>query len=218
MPAKKLGRMDPTPLQLPKGSLLVINASAAAGLNPSQSSPAWQCLQELASQHKLVYNFEGIPIAFEADVRILVLSTPTSQHSLPCALQCRSDDIVEGGSPVSLDELVALRCALALARSAGAGSQSFRSGEYGGSRRPLSTCPTNIGFAPDVLERAQTDFMQRRQQARSSRGPLANETDFHRWLTLTRLQARGRAASIAEIGDWEQALSRDDAMRASFQL
>jgi hypothetical protein len=219
MPAKKLGRMVQTPLQLPKGSLLVINASALAGLNASHSSPAWQYLQKLASHHQLVYNFEGIPIAFEADVRILVLSTPTSQHVLPCTLQCRSDHNMEGKSPVNLNELVALRCALARARSpARARSRSFRAGEYGGSCRPLSTCPTNIGFAPDMLERAQTDFMQRRQQARASRGPLANEVDFHRWLTLTRLQARGRAASTAEICDWERALSLDDAMRATFQL
>jgi hypothetical protein len=218
LPAKKLGRMVPTPFQLPKGSLLILNASAAAGANNSNASSPWRSLEELTSYHKMSYSFEGIPIAFEADVRIIVLSTPTSQHVLPCTMQCqcRSDDMLEENLIIH-DDLVALRCALARARSPGPGARSFRSGEYGGSRMPLSTCPSNIGFAQDVLERAQNDFLRRRQMARTSRQPLPNEMDFHRWLTLTRLQARGRSASTAEIGDWELALSLDDAMRASFQ-
>lgn len=222
MPAKKLGRMLSSPLQLPKGSVLILNTSAAAGIKAVNSSPVWEGLQQLTSHHQLVYTFEGIPLAFEADARILVVSTPTSQHVLPCTLLCRNMDRVDDGpsdsNPVARVDLIALRCALSRARSGALTSTtSCGAGAYGGSRQPLSTCVTNVGFAPQVLERAQHDFMQRRQQARKDRKPLANETDFHRWLTLTRLQARGRCASMAEICDWERALALDDAMRKSLQ-
>jgi Mini-chromosome maintenance replisome factor len=222
LPAKKLGRMLSSPLQLPKGSVLILNASAAAGVSAVNSSPVWECLQQLTSHHQLVYTFEGIPLAFEADIRILVLSTPTSQHVLPCTLlyrnTTRTDDGPSSSSAVAREDLIALRSALSRARSGAlTPSTSCGSGAYGGSRQPLSTCVTNIGFAPQVLERAQNDFMQRRQQARKEREPLANETDFHRWLTLTRLQARGRCAATADVGDWERALALDDEIRKALQ-
>jgi Mini-chromosome maintenance replisome factor len=222
LPAKKIGRMLSSPLQLPKGTVLILNVSAAAGIKAVNSSPVWEGMQQLTSHHQLVYTFEGIPLAFEADVRILVLSTPTSQHVLPCTMLCRNIDRMDDGpsdsNAVGREDLIALRCALSRARSGAlTPTTSCGCGAYGGSRQPLSTCVTNIGFALQVLDRAQNDFMQRRQQARKDIKPLPNETDFHRWLTLTRLQARGRCAAMAEVGDWERALALDDEMRKSLQ-
>jgi hypothetical protein len=52
-------------------------------------------------------------------------------------------------------------------------------------------------------------------QARKGDAELPQEEDFHRWLTLTRLQARSQRQSWARIQDWERALVLDDAIQAT---
>ena len=94
---------------------------------------------------------------------------------------------------------------------------------------------SNICLPQELLQRAQHDFVQRRKGNRcqlqdyQTSGPKIIETtenDFHRWLTLTRLQRRsrlvttesvsGQVAHVAGIEDWEASLSLDDSMKRSF--
>jgi hypothetical protein len=86
-----------------------------------------------------------------------------------------------------------------------------------GKGQTLSPAP-NIALSAAVLDKAQQDFIQRRATARNTNRPAVTERDFHRWLTLTRLQARSRQARMAEVEDWSLALTLDDAMVASLQL
>ena len=218
LPAKIAGRLHASPLQLPKGSTLILNVGACdpiavAALAASSTTKAggtWKALQDLTNTHKLQYTFEGIPIAFEADLRIVVVSTPTTKHLLPCTLQCAVTTTTTGSNNVEQRADRALTLRLALAQARGVASTADKEDD--------DRWVTNIGFSKPVLDRAQQDFLQRRQWARKQPNVvLPNEADFHRWLTLTRLQARSRNASMAEVPDWEQALALDDAMVASLQ-
>jgi Mini-chromosome maintenance replisome factor len=78
-------------------------------------------------------------------------------------------------------------------------------------RRCRSLTSRSISLSPALLERAQADFLQRRAAHRD----LVGEDEFHRWLTLTRLQARSRMRSLASVEDWTAALVAHDAMQAS---
>ena len=59
----------------------------------------------------------------------------------------------------------------------------------------------NIRLAPAILQCAEQHFVQER-----ARDPQTSEADIHRWLTVTRLVARSRASTHAEVSDWERAL------------
>jgi hypothetical protein len=54
-----------------------------------------------------------------------------------------------------------------------------------------------------MLDRTQADFLQRRKPVVSSTSHRVGETEFHRWLTITRLLAReiGRLR-MADVVDW----------------
>lgn len=203
-PWRENGRLTPTPLQLPKGATLIVNVS---GVHPGRLSPehleTMQALQQLATGHKIGYRFEGgMKIDFEADLRIIVLSTPVSKALLPCTLQVKCDYAVTAQPSVNTSELSALRDALGMLRG---GVQT--------AIRPHC----NIGLSAAVLDKAQKDFIERRAIARNNSLPAVTERDFHRWLTLTRLQTRSRKAAVAEAEDWNAALTLDDAMVASLQ-
>lgn len=100
----------------------------------------------------------------------------------------------------------------------------------------------NVQLPKTVLELAQKDFIERRAEHRQKTEqrkrmqamavgtsaqrlePLAaalGEDDFHRWLTIARLEARSRIpfsgsgpSEGAESETWRAALSLDDAMRS----
>ena len=74
------------------------------------------------------------------------------------------------------------------------------------------------------MSQAEKDFVERRVANRSDNNSNSNtaeigEEDFHRWLNVTRLQARSRgfdstASPEASLGDWEAALMLDDKTKA----
>jgi pyruvate carboxylase len=83
----------------------------------------------------------------------------------------------------------------------------------------------SISLPKSLLERAQKDFITLRKNNRSSTLRDIEERDFHKWLLLTRLQARSRigerrstiieTSSMAKVEDWENALRLDEALQAS---
>jgi Mini-chromosome maintenance replisome factor len=199
-------RLRQTALQLPAGSVLLLDIRKlpAQSLSPAYLSPRqwanWQTYVEMCRQHRVHYTFEGgVRIPFEADYRIIVLSTVQNAHLLPCALTVQWDaeqdatvTLMESGHSAEVDTASKL-CAI---------------------RGYLSRCRSqtgNIALTPDLLERAQADFLQRRATDREQVGSAA----FHRWLTLTRLQARSRCSRTADLADWTAALALDDAMQAT---
>jgi hypothetical protein len=218
-PRKQDGRLVPNRLQLPKGSTLILNIGSTRADNPDKKQTSlaqqeqWHLLERLASTHKMDYVFDGnINIAFEADVRVIVLSTETSESkSLPCSMKvyCAVDDESagdtmdsEGGTDDSnnFSYLHGVRQALMAARR----------------KATSSALNQNIALPRTVLEQAQMDFVERRDQARQNgTATMPDDKDFHRWLTLTRLQARSRGAISADANDWKYALELDDAMQAT---
>merc|ERR1711971_240449 len=99
-------------------------------------------------------------------------------------------------------------------------------------RAYLACCrkPINILVSRDVCQQAQDDFVERRVRRRNHKNILmrqgeVKEEDLHRWLILTRLQARSQCANSdnesqdltisAVVEDWNLGLLLDDAMVAS---
>lgn len=193
-PRKVAGRLHSGVLQLPAGSVLLLDARHLPRrfLSPQRVANL-QLLQGLCRQHQLPYTFDGgVSLPFEADYRIVVLSTPATHELLPCTLTVQWN----GLSPCALptgddDDLAAVRDYLQRCR-----------GQH-----------ISIGLDPAVLAHAQQDFLQRRAADRAHAG----EADFHRWLTLCRLHARSRNAPVADVTDWTSALALDDAMQGTMQ-
>jgi len=175
-PTKEKGQMVLSPLQLPKGSMLIIVDDG--GGHPFLAS--------LTQRHSMSYEFEGgISYAFEADYRLVVLSVQTPSSVLPCTLSMVNNNPTESLSMPGISKLY----------------------------QALLQSPGSIALGKEVLEEAQQDFMTRRQEARRLGYKVVEEDDFHRWLTLTRLQARSEGHEHATIEDWKNALRVDDLMK-----
>jgi Mini-chromosome maintenance replisome factor len=199
-------RLRQTALQLPAGSivLLDIRKVPSHSLSPAYLSPRqwanWQTIVQLCRQHRIHYTFEGgVRIPFEADYRIIVLSTVQNAHLLPCALTVQWDTEQDAATttPLEFDH-----------------STDVDKSKLCAIRGYLSRCLSqtfNVALSPDLLEHAQADFLQRRAANREQVGAAA----FHRWLTLTRLQARSRCSRTADLADWIAALALDDAMQST---
>ena len=193
-PYQSSGRLHPNVLQLPAGSVLIVTCPNSSGQQPEWSSlkQQRQTLQSLCQGHRLPYCFDGgCRIAFEADYRILVLTSGSEPlFDFGCTLQvhCGPPRAVSAAPPQLARHL---RRHLAQGRALG-----------------------NVSVPPAVLERAQHDFLQRRATNRAATG----EREFHQWLTLTRLHARSRAVTEATPDDWEAALHLHQALRATMTL
>ena len=222
------GRLKPCPLQLPKGSVLLVHypsprigSSNVVPNNGSKGSTQIQTgnnllesnksiLHELVQHHKLPYRFEGgVTIPFEADYRVIVVTTQT--QDLPCTLSALTS--TGSATPAPL-------VASPTKRSACPTKPELR--ELLAKGRSLKNNKDALKFSSPLLERAQNDFLERRRKchATSPGSPLPGEDDFHRWLTMTRLQTKSRfsrdgttttAEPLAE--DWEAALKLDDNLR-----
>ena len=196
-PRKRGGRLPATPLQLPKGATLLVDLG---NYSNNQIPPA---LQELLQHHRVPYQFEGgVQLYFEADVRVIVLTTarmlPDSCTTLAVQCDCResSEEAAMKEEQPARKELEILQTALWTARRLG-----------------------NVRLPPAVLEQAKTDFLQRRQHHHDDdrAAAMLQASDLHRWLGLTRLQARARQTSQASLQDWQRALQLDDSMRSTLE-
>lgn len=203
LPAKRNGRILPHALQLPQGATLILDLSlmTEGSLSEEQASTL-QGIQALTQSHNLDYQFEGnMRLSFEADWRIIVLSTPVVQKLLPCTvtIKCNSGflPVVHDSSSVLQPQATCLRYHLQRSRSMG-----------------------NIALSKEILLRAPRDFCMLREQARQNEASVQQSrshkeiesNDFHRWLTWARLCARDRGATEVEAVDWEAALALDRAL------
>jgi hypothetical protein len=145
-------------------------------------------LEELLTSNQISYTFEGgLQIPFEGDYRIIVISN--NNKNVKCALHVNCDtDMSE-----LKHELPLLRHSLSLSRKT-----------------------RNVKLAGQVLEQAQEDFLAQRSTARSDHQlRMPQEEDFHRWLSMTRLQARSRQSETATVEDWWRAFALDNAIMSS---
>jgi hypothetical protein len=184
---------------------VILNISQLqAGKMTAQHAETLQALQQMTSSHQVPYTFDGgISIPFEADVRVVVISTALTHKLLPCTLQvrCTPNNLTSAAAGKLLEhEVLALRHHLAVAR------------------RDVTQVGSNVRLPRQLLDRAQADFLERRNVGRQQQQTLVGEHDFHRWLTLTRLNARGRHASEADVQDWQRALELDDVMMATLAV
>jgi hypothetical protein len=146
-----------------------------------------EILEELLTSNQISYTFEGgMQIPFEGDYRIIVVS---NNKNVKCALHVNCDtDMSE-----LKHELPLLRRSLSLSRK----TRSVKLGEQ-------------------ILEQAQEDFLAKRTTARSDHQlRMPQEEDFHRWLSMTRLQARSRQSETATVDDWERAFALDNTIMGS---
>jgi len=241
------GRMIPCPLQLPKGSVLLINyprpyLGMSNNGSPDVHFKNWSekenceklesiqtMLDELLQHHRISYRFEGgVMIPFDADYRVIIVTTQT--QNVPCTLSVLTSSSIATPMEASSNERTCptkpdLR-------------QTLISG------RSLSSVSNALQFSSILLERAQQNFLERRRLCHksSTTTPLPGEDDFHRWLTLTKVQTknrycrnehsidtnnrvlvedfrRGMVRSLSEeylepsAEDWEEALKLDDNIR-----
>jgi Mini-chromosome maintenance replisome factor len=204
VPSKQAGRLVQAPLQLPPGSVVVLDVTRfQSGRLSAHQMRNWQVLQNLCTGHRIPYRFDGdVEIPFEADYRVLVLSSRSTHKLLPCTLTAR---IPSSASTCMMDNSCTKN-----------NDNNDIVDSIAVLKQMLQRCRTigNVGLEDSVLERAQRDFLDRRRWARET----TNEAAFHRWLTLTRLQARSRCSSAATVEDWERALLLDDAMQKSIKL
>jgi len=228
------GRLIPTVMQLPRASCFIINQGPMTeGVVNENGQRTLGVLAKMTKNHVIPYQFEGnMEIDFEFDLRTIVLSTsplnarlnsPLASGSklLPCSITvslkaikpqvASADDCESCAIPV----VIVTRIRQYIAKCRGIGK-------------------SNIGLTPELLSRAQHDFVERRKENRHqlkncataapSNGKETTEEDFHRWLTLTRLQARSRignsndsgnieGAFMAKAEDWEASLRLDNLMK-----
>jgi hypothetical protein len=193
-----VGRLNPSPLQLPRGATIIINESTLqVGNIEPRSQETLAALSSLSRSHIVPYRFNGmVAYNWEADYRIIVLSASmrsAGSKLMPCVMQQAVKDPVPNNAPMLSEETKKALCS------------------YLAKARKISS-PTNKVVLDSVLEDAQREFIQRRVQARTSGTEECAEQDLHRWLTMTMLQARSRGATIATLDDWKAALRLDDAM------
>ena len=214
-PSSCNGRLGVTPLQLPRGSTLLIHW----GNNTNLSSHEKECLDDLVSQHRLSYTFDGgMQVPFDADYRIIVVKSCQNRNELPCSLK------MELSIDMELMETMEISCT--------DGGQDHHTADNSSTmllsqfRLALAECRfwgNNIGFQGEgVLKEAEEYFLQERAKARVENASSAppQEDDFHRWLTLTRLQARSHArgkhgSAAATLNDWQAAVALDGAVVSS---
>jgi hypothetical protein len=192
------GRMDSSIIQLPKASCVLLNQGAMTIGNISERGQrVLTTLAKMTRTHAIPYRFQGLyEIDFEADLRCIVISSGrsmTGSKLLPCTLKLKVDSTSGfSSSRLTQSDIRCIRNYLAKCR----GSED-----------------SSIMLCPKLLEKAQEDFVQRRQKFKGSDGrSKVDEDDFHRWLTLTRLQARSRLQNVATVEDWSNSILLDDKM------
>ena len=206
-PAKNsMNRLEPSILQLPKSSSIIVNQMGIGQGNLTQRGErTLRALSKLSSTHFIPYQFDGMmELDFEADVRLIVLSPRNNSATsgsklLPCSMSMVLDSTFSGDENMSSMDMESVNR----------------------TRRFISNARSNgsISLSKELLSRSQKDFITRRQRSRMSSSKEVEEADFHRWLLLTRLQARSRPngndqVKTATIQDWENALAFDDKINA----
>ena len=204
-------RMKDSCLQLVKGSVLLLNNRTCIGMNnmsrglnvTGQSSV--RAMTSIASTQSVLYSFGSYcQCKFDADYRTIILSCSRSYDLIPSTLKIKVKGAFETYSDPTAKQIFPPHLASKL-------------------RTYFTRCQSikNIGISKALCLKAEQEFVERRKLARSEGSTQnLNEDDFHRWLTLTRLQARSRGNGCVThetiLEDWELALQIDDAMKSTF--
>jgi len=212
-------RLEPSALQLPKASCLVINQAALTEGTINQSGQmALASLSKMTRTHTIPYQFDGLmEIDFEADHRIIVISSNDDNSSrggggrlLPCSMTMKLD-FSSNGDDTPMENV----------------SSAIPHNIVSRICRYISKCRSpqkTIALPRLVLERAQKDFIDWRKNGMSQLSRDVEEQDFHRWLLSTRLQARSRIGTHrrevsedieATVQDWENAVHLDCKMQGT---
>ena len=215
------GHLVPSVMQLPKGSTVLIHlGNMTEGSLSMAGQETLAALRSMVASHKVPYSFDAMmKYHFEADYRIIVVSTSfKSSDTARASTQPSRSKLLS----CSLQISISLEPTTTLAPMCQWKSHMLRQ-YFASCRHDGSNCNgnTNIVLSKRMLEKAQKDFVQRRLAARQtpvgsnepSQQQHIGEEEFHRWLTLTRLQARSCLGKrVATMEDWERALELDDAM------
>ena len=141
-------------------------------------------------------------IPFEADYRIIVVTTQTTQE-LPCTLS------VLTGTGSSTTPMTTASTSISTSiptlkrelREMLVKGRSLSSSSSNCSNKKNNNNNDCLKFSSALLERAQRDFLERRRRwhdesnsSSSSTTLLPGEDDFHRWLNLTKLQTKSRCS------------------------
>jgi len=194
------GRLKPSPLQLPKGSVLLIHCPPPSILRSNDTNRCSRMtdgsenddakdgeiiqavLHELVKHHRMPYTFEGgVTIPFEADYRVILVTTQTQEF--PCTLSV----LAGTGSTAMMTED-------SLPPATSPGKPELREILVNG-RASFIGNNKSLKFSSTLLEQAQKDFLERRRRCHeflASSSALPGEDDFHRWLTLTKLETKNR--------------------------
>ena len=201
-------RLSSSPLQLPRGSTLILNdQDMKEGKLNANGYSCMKALSLIAEQQMCQYRFGVSDFPFEADYCVVALSK--ARRSI---VNCSNHLKITAGNDYSAESL------------------SFDGIDL--VRAYISRCraPLSISMSAEICKTAEKSFIARRStQRKAGKTELDGEKEFHRWLTLSRVQARSRFGSRnkflnAESGplehtvenmDWDRALNLDDAMTAS---
>eukprot|EP00536_Pseudo-nitzschia_multiseries_P002931 jgi/Psemu1/301683/fgenesh1_kg.41_\ len=185
------------------------------GDNREEEESVLAAIHELVQHHRVPYRFEGgVRIPFEADYRIILVTTQT--RAFPCTLSAVTGSVCSSAM-VTDDEP-------SLPPAKGSAGPELRELLVNGRSAMRNHC--SLQFSTPLLERAQKDFLKRRRRyyesPESESSTLPGEDDFHRWLTLTKLETKNRRSRGVDPGegggepsvqDWEAALQLDDELR-----
>ena len=198
-------RLGPSVLQLPRASCLLINqAKLLEGRVNHSGERALTSLKKITTTHNVPYQFDQMEIDFEADHRVIVISSNERSASgevgsklLPCSMTIKLN--LQGMAQDStMDDIIPPAVISRI-------------------RRYISKCRSphkSVAMPKVMLERSQNDFIKWRKNGLPGFGRDIEEHDFHRWLLLTRLQARSRNGAFkADLKDWKNAIRLDGDMR-----
>jgi hypothetical protein len=188
---QRYGRIQRHPWQLPPGTTILLQHTTPP-TSTTKSSWAAAAVGHLLQRQALPLRCEGgCQVNLPVDWRWIVVATPATARELPA---CTTTLDLSSWTPVAYQAPPAATLA-ALAHTLTARRQQVPS----------------VALPPAILEEAPRDFCRLRQQGRQS-GAMPDEAAFHRWLTYTRLWARSRGASTANMTDWRKALQLEEAL------
>lgn len=188
------GKMGPSPLQLPAGSVVLVLYNPTVSGNSSRNSSTVgdgdvmtvkTVLHELVQHHRLPYTFEGnVTIPFEADYRVIIVTTQT--QCLPCSWTVFTNKGASHGrrttgparnggvgSAANIQEQDNHYHTLMESSSSSSSSTVIALREAlclarNRGNSSIGNIRSGIRLNPSLLERAQQDFLERRHQHTST--------------------------------------------------
>jgi hypothetical protein len=188
------GRLRHSPLQLPAGALLVLDLTdiaANTATGATASIVLHSAVRNVLATHQLDYCFDGgVKILFEADYRILVITTP----HLHCHDFLPPDSTFTIEAPPPPDLFGPQPCQDRLVTTG------------------LPRLPERVELPGNLLESVVQSYAA---FSSITAGQKKSEDLLHRWLIATRSIARYHGHSTATLADFAMACRVEDQLQAS---